>query len=436
MLLTTRRWAGLVLTVLLLPACSALDSSVPALTGLAPGDPSALQVFAPWPSGPEAAAVAALHSVYRAEHPGATVANPAAVATPVADPLDLLKYQLLNGDPLDVLGGVAVGTLNDTYASAGLVAPLDDLYRSEGWERAFPPALSGMMQARDHHWAVPVSVRRGSLLWYNKAVFAKNGLQPPTTFADFFKVAEVFKAQKLPALALGNHEPTTSAQLFETVLLGTLGADAYNGLWTNHTHWDDPRVTAALATCRRLLEYEYFDHAHSTWQEADDLLIQGKAGMLLMDDRVVADFQAKGFTDYGWLPAPGTAGLFDTMPTVFALPKTAAHPAAARAWLHTAGSVAGQVAYAAPLGALPARRDAAPVAGNAYLQAAHADWQTATLVPSATSGAAVGSAWTADFITAADAFVNSGNTTAATAAFVQACSSAGICPPLTPTPQP
>ncbi len=267
-------------------------------------------------------------------------------------------------------------------------------------------------------------------------MFAKNGLQPPVTFADFFKAAEVFKAQKLPGLALGNHDPQTSAQLFETVLLGTLGADAYNGLWSNGTHWDDPRVTAALATCRRMLTYEYFDHAFLTWQEANDLIIQGKAGMLLMDDRVVADYAAKGFTDYGWVAAPGTAGLFDTIPTVFALPKTAAHPDAARAWLHTAGSVAGQAAYAAPLGALPARRDAAPAAGNAYLQAARADWQTATLVPSATGGAAVGSAWTADFITAADQFVNSGNTTAATAAFGQACISAGVCPPLTPTPQP
>lgn len=436
MRLTSRYWCAVLLPLLLLPAaCSAFDSAQPALTGLAPGDPNAVRVFVPWTGGPDAAAVQALHSAYRAAHPGATVANPAVVATPVADPLALLKYQLLNGDPLDVLGGVAPGTLGDTYAAAGLLAPLDGLYESEGWNTAFPPALIGMMTTHNHQWALPASVRRGSLLWYNKAVFAKNGLQPPTTFTDFFKAAEVFKAQKLFGLALGNHEPTISAELFETVLLGTLGAAGYTDLWTNRTHWDDPQVAAALATCRRILEYEYFDHAHITWQEADDLLIQGKAGMLFMDDQVVADFQAKGFSDYGWVAAPGTAGLFDTMPTVFALPKTAAHPDAARAWLHTAGSVAGQIAFAAPLGALPARRAAVSAAGNAYLAAAHADWQTATLVPSATSGAATGSVWTADYIAAADQFVNSGNSTAAQAAFVQACINAGVCPPLTPTPQ-
>jgi len=436
MLLTLWRWGALPALALLLTACSALDSAPPALTGLAPGDPNALQVFAPWPNGPEAAAVAALHAAYRAEHPGATVANPALVATPVANPLDLLKYQLLNGDPLDVLGGVTAGTLKDTYAAAGLLTPLDDLYRNEGWDTAFPPALLGMMQAHDQRWAVPVSVRRGSLLWYNKGLFAKYGLQPPATFADFFKAAEVFKAQKLFGLALGNHEPAVSAQLFETLLLGTLGADGYNGLWTQRTAWDDPRLATVFTTYLRMLPYEDPNHAYQTWQEADDQLIAGKAGMLFMDDRVVADFQAKGFTDYGWLPAPGTAGLFDTLPTVFALPKNAAHPDAAREWLHTAGSGAGQAAYAAPLGALPARRDAAPAAGNAYLQAAARDWQTAALVPSATGGAAVGSAWTADYITAADQFVNSGNTTAATAALVQACINAGVCPPLTPTPQP
>ena len=427
--LIPRRWAGWVLVALLLPACSALDSGPPALTGLAPGDPQAVQVFAPWPSGPQAAAVSALHSAYQAEHPGALVGNPAAVATPVADPLNLLKYQLLNGDPLDVLGGVAVGTLNDTYAGAGLVAPLDDLYRSEGWDSAFPPALLGMMQAHDHRWAVPVSVRRGSLLWYNKGLFAKYGLQPPATFSDVFKAAAVFKAQNLVGVALGNHEPAVSAQLFEALLLGTLGADSYAGLWHQQTAWDDPRLATVFTTYLQMLPYQDPDHAALTWQQADDQLIAGQAGMLFMDDRVVADFQTKGFTDYGWVPAPGTAGLFDTVPTVFALPKTATHPDAARAWLHTAGSVGGQTAYAAPLAALAARRDAAPPAGNAYLQAAYADWQTATLVPSVTGGAAVGSAWTADYITAADGFVNSGNTTAATAAFVEACIRAGVCPP-------
>lgn len=70
-----------------------------------------------------------------------------------------------------------------------------------------------------------------------------------------------------------------SSHLFETVLLGTLVPDAYKGLWTGVTKWDDAKVTEALDNFKRMLGYVNEDHAALTWDQANDLVISGKAGM-------------------------------------------------------------------------------------------------------------------------------------------------------------
>src|SRR5205807_27742 len=81
---------------------------------------------------------------------------------------------------------------------------------------------------------------------------------------------------------------------------GTLGADGYKGLWTGQTKWDDANVTDALNTFKKMLGYVNSDHAALTWDQANDQLIQGKAGMTIMGDWTDADYKAKKFTGYGW----------------------------------------------------------------------------------------------------------------------------------------
>jgi len=56
--------------------------------------------------------------------------------------------------------------------------------------------------------------------------------------------------------------------VFETVLIGKLGAEGYKGLWTGKTKWSDPRVTDALETFKKMLTYVNPDHSARTWDEA------------------------------------------------------------------------------------------------------------------------------------------------------------------------
>ncbi|WP_460708186.1 hypothetical protein [Myceligenerans halotolerans] len=59
------------------------------------------------------------------------------------------------------------------------------------------------------------------------------------------------KAGMEAPLALGT--TWTQVHLFETVLLGSLGAEAYTGLWDGSTDWNSPEVTAALEDFKTVL---------------------------------------------------------------------------------------------------------------------------------------------------------------------------------------
>ncbi len=60
-------------------------------------------------------------------------------------------------------------------------------------------------------------------MWYSPKLFKQFNLQPPKTMEDFFRVAEVFKSNGIPALALVimrfGRQPTFLKALFSHTLV-------------------------------------------------------------------------------------------------------------------------------------------------------------------------------------------------------------------------
>ena len=79
--------------------------------------------------------------------------------------------------------------------------------------------------------------------------------------------------------------------------------------------------------------------------------------MTIMGDWLEGDNKAKEFTDYGWIPAPGTAGIYDALSDTFGLPKGAPNPDAVNCWLKVVGSKDGQEAFNPLKGSVCARTD-------------------------------------------------------------------------------
>ena len=386
-----------------------------------------LEVFSWWTAGGEAEALTALFDEYHKLHPDVWIVNAAVAGGAGSVAKAVLVSRMLGGDPPDTFQVHAGRELIDTWVVAGKMEPLDDLFKSEGWDKVMPKGILDIISYDGHYWSVPVNIHRSNVLWYNKKLFQAYGLTPPRTFDEFFRVADTLKSKGVIPFVVGSKDGWELGHVFENVLAGVLGPDAYRGLWNGKTKWTDPRVTQALEIFKRMMSYANADHSALTWDGAAAYLAQGKGGMFIMGDWTEGWFTAKGFKDYGWAPTPGTAGIFVALSDTFGLPKGAKNRDAVIDWLKLVGSKRGQEAFNPKKGSICARIDCNRNLFNAYLRSAMDDWQRDEIVPSVIHGAAASESWATAFKDTIALFAARGDVAAAQRALQQACVDAGVC---------
>lgn len=374
---------SLILLLLVLPSIAQLKGKI--------------EIFSWWTAGGEAEGLQALFDIFHKKYPDVEIINATVAGGAGANAKAVLKTRMLGGDPPDTFQVHAGHELIDTWVKTGFMEPITFIYKQEGWTKVMPKGILDIVSYNGEYWSVPVNIHRANVLWYNKKIFIENNLLPPKTFDEFFKVAEALKEKGIIPLALGTKDGWEAAHVFETVLIGKLGAEGYKGLWDGRTKWSDPRVTDALETFKKMLTYVNPDHSARTWDEACALLVEGKAAMNIMGDWAVGYFLAKGFNDFGWYSAPNNANIFDALSDSFGLPKGVKNRENVIAFLKILGSKEGQEAFNIKKGSIPARTDVDASKFPAYQQATMKYWQTYKIVPSVMHGAAASEGWVTEF---------------------------------------
>ncbi|WP_455381139.1 ABC transporter substrate-binding protein [Salinispira pacifica] len=385
---------------------------------------STLEIFSWWTAGGEADGLNAMFDIYRSKYPGVEIINATVAGGAGTNAKAVLATRLAGGDPPDGFQ-LHAGLEVEKYDPEKYIMPLDSLYASEGLDKVFPKDLLTLLKYKGHYWGVPANIHRANVMWYNKKVFADNNLQPPKTWDDFFKVADVFKSKGIIPLVIGTKEGWEAGHTFETILISTLGADGYRGLWTGKTSWSDAKVTQALQIFKRLLPYVNSDYSALTWDQAAQYLVDNKGAMHIMGDWTDGWFTSKSYKGYGWQPVPGTAGIYDALSDSFAVPKGAKHEQNALNWVKVVGSKAGQEAFNPKKGSIPARTDCNPALFNDYLQSAMKDWSTDAIVPSVVHGAAAVEKWATVYKDILNTFATKGDVASTQQALLQAAKENG-----------
>jgi len=397
------------------------DAGTSTGTGSTGTSTGTVEVFSWWTGGGEEAGLNALVEVFNAEYPDIEFVNAAVAGGAGTNARAVLATRLQAGDPPDSFQGHAGAELLD-YIEAGQLEDLTFLFDEQGWRDVMPATLLPLITVDGALYSVPVNIHRANVMWSNPTVLAENNVTIPATWDEFFVVAETLKAAGIIPLALG--EQWTQLHLFETVLLGELGTDAYNGLWDGTTAWDSAEVTKALTTFGRVLEYTNSDAASLSWQDAAQLVIDGDAAFNVMGDWAEGFFRVdKALVEqvgYTWAASPGTAGTFQFLSDAFTLPKNATNRDASIAWLTVAGSAAGQDAFNVKKGSIPARSDANRDLYPPYLQEALDDWNSNAIAGSLTHGVTASNAWKAEIETALGFFLGNKDVAAFQAALVTA----------------
>jgi len=387
-----------------------------------------VEVFSWWTGGGEAAGLDAMIKVFNEKYPNIEFINSAVAGGAGTNARAVLATRLQAGDPPDSWQGHAGQELIGTYVAANQLEPLNFLYEEQGWLDVMPATLIPLISQDGNIYSVPVNIHRANVMWYNPAILADNGVEVPTTIDEWFAAMDTLQAAGVQPLALG--EQWTVMHLFETVLLGSMGPDAYNGLWTGTTAWDSAETQKAIEDFKKALTYTNADSASLSWQDAAQLVVDGDAAFNVMGDWAEGFFRELGKTpetDYGWAPVPGTAGNFQFLSDSFVLPVGAPHRDAAIAWLTIAGSLEGQDAFNPVKGSIPARSDGDRALYGVYLQSAMDDWASDIVVGSLTHGVVANDSWKSEIDTALGLFLADQNVDNFIAALVAACQASGPC---------
>jgi glucose/mannose transport system substrate-binding protein len=373
--------------------------------------------------------------VFDAKYPDITFINGAVAGGAGTNARAVLATRLQAGDPPDSFQAHAGQEIIGTYVKANQIEPLDDFFASSGFADVLPPTLLPLISKDGHPYSVPVNIHRSNVMWYNPSVLSAAGVEVPATWDEFFAACDTLVAAGKICLSMG--PAWTAMHLFENVLLGSLGVDAYNGLWTGSTDWSSAEVTAALDNYAKALSYTNSDAATlADWQPASKLVADGDAAFNIMGDWADGYFAGDpagnnlGLTpgeEYAWAPVPGTDGVFNFLSDSFVLPVGAKHPEGTMAFLTVAASKEGQEAFNPVKGSICARTDCDPGLFGAYLQTALADWSTDTVVGSLTHGVVANDGWKSKIDTALGLFLADKDVAAFQAALVAACASDGAC---------
>jgi glucose/mannose transport system substrate-binding protein len=325
-----------------------------------------VEVFSWWTAPGEAEALQSLVDLHADNYPNERIYNAATdpkVISGGTEAKAVLQERLEKGDPPDAFQTNAFELKRGFIAaSPGLLEPLDDVFEAQGLVDDLAPEALSDVTVGGHYMAVPVNIHRENGLFYNKSVFADNGLEPPTTMAEFLDVCAKLKEAGVTPLAISTSQGWIINKVFISLAVGTMGPDDFVKTFVDKEPVDEALLSPVVDVLDLVLT-DYIDVEGAAvdgfgWTQAADAMKDGTAGMFIHGDWAKGYLMQVGATpdvDFGVVNSPDAAGVFVYGMDVFAVPAGAKHPEGALDWVRTISSSEGQVAFNEYKGSSPVR---------------------------------------------------------------------------------
>ncbi len=386
-----------------------------------------LEIFSWW-AGDEGPALQALIKQYKAQNPKVKVIDATVTGGSGVNAKAVLKTRMLGNEPPDSFQVHAGQELIGTWVKADRMEDLTFLFKEQGWMDVFPEGLVKLIGTDKGIWSVPVNIHRSNVMWYIPANLKKWGVEAPKSWDEFLKIAPKLQKQGIVPLALAQN--WTANHLWESVALASMGPDNWDALWAGKLKFDSPEVVKAWELFGKVLQYTNKDAASLSWQQATDMVIDGRAAFNIMGDwaagyMVTTKKMAPG-KDFGWMASPDTNGEFMFLADSFGLPKGAPNRDNAIAWLEVLGSKEGSDAFNPLKGSISARKDSDLSKYNPYLQSAAKDFSQDRVVGSLAHGVAANETFMGGFAQVMEMFLKTKNPKAASKACQQLANKAQI----------
>ena len=188
----------------------------------------------------------------------------------------------------DVAQVRSYGQLQPTIASKSLL-PLDGIVDLSGWDANVVKSAKGKEDGK--LYAVPLA-QQTLQMYYNKDLFARNGLTPPTTWAQFMAVNSKLKAAGVVPMAVGAKDDWTLPILHQVLAAPRFGGSTFEtAVTTGKKTFNDPDWVTSVDVVKQLQPYMPSSVVGVAYTDAQILFTSGKAAMFPGGSFELAFFQ-------------------------------------------------------------------------------------------------------------------------------------------------
>ncbi len=227
------------------------------------------------------------------------------------------KIQLLAGQgALPVLYNTPPADLLAQLAKNGEVLDLESTFHQLGvYNELVPSAVTLLKKVYNGKLsALPFELNIEGF-WYNKQIFAQNGLQPPQTWDELVQIAASLQQKGIQPFAASGKQGWPLTRLVGNYIFRSLGPDALQSVQSGQAKLTDTAYVAAAQAVANLGKQGYFGKGVATldYMPAVDLFLQGTAAMLYMGSWELRDFNSPtvnkiGASNIGFFPFPNVTG--------------------------------------------------------------------------------------------------------------------------------
>jgi len=196
-------------------------------------------------------------------------------AVPIEDQRSVIQTRLQSNTPPDVFEYDTGPGFGGVLAGAGLLMPLDDAYKQNGWKVYDWARQRATYDGKTY--GVPDRVEE-IIVYYNKSLVP----EPPTTVEELMEIADDLKGRDIIPFAFGDQEQWPGGHMFSIGASNVLGREGLDEILYRDGRWDtDEVITAIDVIFRDFNERGYYPEGVNaiTYDDANSLFFSGQAAM-------------------------------------------------------------------------------------------------------------------------------------------------------------
>lgn len=197
------------------------------------------------------------------------------------------------------------------------------LFDKIGATKAFPEMVLKSITIDGEILKIPTAVHIDGMVYYNKMVAEKAGIDPTkwTSMDDMFADQKKVEDAGFTFIAMGGNT-FQAGYLFHALLAANAGPDVYNRFYgaadgkPDPAVFDDPGVRSTIDLFRKITGATDAGWVNRAWNDTTNTVIAGTALMQIHGDWMKGQWRANGKvlgTDYGCINIPGTKALSVTV---------------------------------------------------------------------------------------------------------------------------